>query len=322
MAIPLPQQLIIVLDYLPMFVVQILFILIFPCGITIILLKQKCFGPHEPQNDDVISVKWHKLARTILPRLKKGASETDTILFDYKVPPSFISSLVFSTSHITFSSMAIFWQELFIQGYLYQPGLDSELYCYENLWETWNVNCSDIDCTNMLCYKFDLDFGKAFTNAAGLFTFFIFSFSATTVFLIFASGGKNGSKKRKCLTIFLCILIFAVYAFFYISLLAMDVIFLLNNLNRHSFRYFLNGNYITTLTSTLLFAVRVKWWEFEEIPQDQMEPNAHDQMALEEPNDQRGRSTVNMTFNTAVFYVVINMNPTVHSSRAIMNDLV
>ncbi len=275
--LPLPQQLIIVLDFLPMIVVQIVFI----CSIAIILLRQQ--EPQQSQND-VISVKWHKLARTILPILRKGASETDTILFDYKVPPSFISSLIVSTFQITLILMAIFWQELFIQEYLYQPGLDSELYCYENVLETWNVNCSDIDCTNMLCYKFDLDFGKAFTNAAGLFTSFVFFLSITTVILILASGGKNGSNKRKCVAKFIRFVILAVSAFFYIVLVVMDSILLMNNKN-HLFKFFLNLNYIATLTTTLWHAGRVHWWEFEEIPWDQMEPN--DQMALQEPNDLR-----------------------------------
>ncbi len=81
--------------------------------------------------------------------------------------------------------MAVFWEELFIQGFPYQLGVESELFCYESSFTSLNVNCTQLNCTGFDCYKIVLRFWKAFTTAAGVFATFISIHSIVTVTLLF-----------------------------------------------------------------------------------------------------------------------------------------
>ncbi len=170
--------------------------------------------------------------------------------------------------------MGIFWQELFIQAYVYQPGLDRELFCYENLMIGWNVDCSesDIDCTNMFCYRFDLDFGKAITNAVGLLSLYISLVSFMTVILVvMISARKNGNRIQKWCANVTGFVISGIIILLYLSLVVMDFIVLIKSGN--FYKYLSDLNYIGAIILILYLAAAVEWSKFEETitpPQDQL----------------------------------------------------
>ncbi len=256
----LPQQFIYFVDLGPIFLVQLVHAVIILYAFCCSIAKNvRC------------NAKWHKITRTILPILKKGDSDTDTRLFKYKVPPSYIFILPFYTAYVTLTAIAVFWQELFVQVYVYQPGLENEAFCY-HLGDIWNANCSVVNCTNALCYKFEVNFGKAFTNAAGLFVFFTSILTITTTTLLLVSDGKTGSTWRRCcakllhiMIVLLCFILFCILL--YVSML-----------NLIEFKsYFGNIQYILVLFDILSSAIYVPWWEFEKVP--------HEQLPLEEPDD-------------------------------------
>ena len=172
--------------------------------------------------------------------------------------------------------MGIFWQELFIQAYVYQPGLDRELFCYENLMIGWNVDCSesDIDCTNMFCYRFDLDFGKAITNAVGLLSLYISLVSFMTVILVvMISAGKNGNRIQKWCANVTGIVIFGIIILLYLSLFVMDIIVLINSRNYYKYLSNLNNIGAIFLSLSLAAAAAQEWSKFEETitpPKDQL----------------------------------------------------
>ncbi len=140
-----------------------------------------------------------------------------------------------------------------------------------------NKNCSETECADFFCYKFDFDFGKALSNAVGLFAFFISINSIITVTQLSVSGGKNGSKIRKRCAILLHTVIVLVCAFFYISLIYMSMVSLFNN-NHNVYNYFVNISYCVILFVIILNAAIVLWCTVEKVPQKRF-------TALEEPYD-------------------------------------
>ena len=140
------QILILIVDFFPIYLVQNVFMLIW----IYLLCECKCSDAKLEQ--DLIT-NFHKIARNILPLLKKGDSEAVTRLFDYK--NRFIFSLLSMLLLLLWQS---FGKELFIQEYVYEPGLERSLFCYESI---WSADCSKVNCTNLVCYKFDLNFWKS-----------------------------------------------------------------------------------------------------------------------------------------------------------------
>ena len=267
----LPRVLIMVVDLAPLVFVQVVFIffMIGPCCCR--LCKYKSSKAKLEQNLKNLSPNSPILTRSILPILKKGDSETDTRLFDYKVPTEFVIRLDIMTFYVIINAMVIFWQDLFIQSYSYQSELDRELvFCY-------NEKCLDPECPKFYCYKFDFDFGKALSNAVDFFALFISINSIITVTLLLVSGGKNGSKIRKRCAILLHTVIVLVCAFFYISLIYMSVASFFNNIH-NIYNYFVNIFYCVILFVIILNAAIVFWCTVEKVPQECF-------TALEEPYD-------------------------------------
>ena len=269
----LPQSLIMVVDLAPLVFVQVVFIffMIGPCCCR--LCKYKSSKAKLEQNLKNLSPNSPILTRSILPILKKGDSETDTRLFDYKVPTEFIMRVMRLDIMLLFvilNAMGIFWQDLFIQSYSYQSELDRELvFCY-------NEKCLDPECPKFYCYKFDFDFGKALSNAVDFFALFISINSIITVTLLLVSGGKNGSKIRKLCAILLHFVILLVCDLFYYSLIYMSMVSLVNNLH-NVYIHFVNICFNVYVFVILLNVAIVYWCTVDKVP--------HERLALDEPYD-------------------------------------
>ena len=95
---------------------------------------------------------------------------------------------------------SVFWLKFIIKDTFNCDSGDPTIDCFsiDNDTFGYSIDCSDYNATDIVCFKFALEIGKAVGTAGGILTISTIMFGATSGILLAISEGKDGGKKRHC----------------------------------------------------------------------------------------------------------------------------
>ena len=199
----------------------------------------------------------HNEVRSFIPLFKKGSSETETILFNFKVPIGYVVSVYSSMFYVFSVAVAIFWQTAFIEEVECSP-LNSKRFCYINSSKQIE-SCDEIEISQgyVSCYHFTVRFGEAIANAAGIFTFYIVVFGLVTYIILKFYDGKNGTKLKK-------VLIIAVL-FTLVPILYGGLIFGVSVSNLSNYQIWIDTNYLIFILFVFINVISLPLFGFKKL---------------------------------------------------------
>ena len=253
---PLYEPVFVLLGTGPLSLLIVIFMYIFGliAFVTLYLVKYK--------NIDGAILMMNRITRSTFNVMKKGSSESETVIFHYVVPDQTLFHLVIGTVFFILFSLAIFWQTFFIsQEDCFSASFnDSRLLCFEGHVLLENCTLLNLNSDEYIgCYRIAFAFGSAITTAAGAFASYVVHISLQITLLVLISGGKNGSKKRKIAAV-LTQVIYFIFAFVFYTALFIGSFTYINYL----YQFLSNINYSVFLYCEVVFVhSTVHWWKFE-----------------------------------------------------------
>ena len=245
------------------------FFALFVCMCPCIWKSRECNPTSPPQM--IIDA-----TRNMFSFLNQESTKKETVLFGFKVPDCFILNLFNFAVFIILFALALFWKEYILEDVPCVEGSNNIVFCCYAFVCNLN-NCShylndetDFNTENynsLNCYKFSFSFGNAFSSSAGFFASFVSITALMTFVLLGVSGGSNGSRKRKCFTIYLEVLYISIAFFFFVIHSFAFVVSVKAHLNYNQIISILWASFAFFYLN--YFVLFIPWWKFEKIQEGQ-----------------------------------------------------
>ena len=125
----------------------------------------------------------------------------------------------------------------------------------------YSIDCSEFpNVADIMCFRFIVDFGKGFTDAIGFFTVNVVIFCTITWVLLALSGGKDGKRRQKDCTCFICVLI-VLFSLFIFSLVSGIII--INAKSQSLYNVFSQLLLVTAVFFVAILSSMVPWYQFK-----------------------------------------------------------